>query len=252
MQSSKIQNAVKALLLIGLGLFFYSRLMNGTLYFYINQRFAAFTLLAVFGLIVTGLSYRYERAQAHDAHDHGHDHDHEHEHRLSWGAIFLILLPIGLGLLVPPQPLGAAALNNREINSGANTINTPGLARSAAEKASTEKNVLDWWNTFHQVANPNQALAGQAVNVIGFVYHDKTFGADSFMVTRFVVSCCVADASGLGLLVRWPTAAALKDDQWVQVTGAFVASQAPTWQLPVLVAQSVTPVAVPNQPYLYP
>ena len=69
---------------------------------------------------------------------------------------------------------------------------------------------------------------------------------------RDVAAAAMADASGLGLLVRWPTAAALKDDQWVQVQGTFVASQEPAWQLPVLVAQGVTPVDVPNQPYLYP
>ncbi len=241
MQSSKVQNGLKALLLIGLGLFFYSRLMNGTLYFYINKSFAGFTLLAVFGLIVTGLSYRYEHARAH-----------AHDHRLAWGTVGLLLLPIVLGLLVPPQPLGAAALNNRELNNGANTINTPGLAREAAGKLSTAKNVLDWWNTFHTTTNPNQALSGQAVDVTGFVYHDKKFGNAHFMVARYVVSCCVADASALGLMVQWPTGQTLKDDQWVEIKGAFVASQLPTWQLPVLVAHSVTPVAMPDQPYLYP
>lgn len=247
MQGDKVQKGVKALLLIGLGLFFYSRFTNGTLYFYINQQFAIYTLLAVFGLLLTGLSYRYEQSAAHN-----HAHDHDHDHRLSWGGAFLVLLPIVLGLLVPPQPLGAAALSNREINTGANILKTPGLARTTAQKQATEKNILDWWESFHGVTNPNQALAGQTVDVVGFVYHDQALGNEHFMVSRFVVSCCVADASAMGLAVRWSAAPQLKDDQWVEVKGAFVAGQLPSWQLPILVAQSVTPVAVPNQPYLYP
>ena len=59
MQSFKTQNAVKALLLIALALFLYTRLANGTLYFYINERFVGFTLIAVFGLLAVGLSYRF-------------------------------------------------------------------------------------------------------------------------------------------------------------------------------------------------
>ncbi len=255
MQTTKIQNAVKALLLIGLGLFFYSRLVNGTLFFYINQRFVGFTLVAVFGLILVGLSYRYERQKPAEQHDHEHsnEHDHhDHDHRLSWGSALLIALPIVLGILVSPQPLGASALTNREINSGLNTLNTPGIAREASEKSSIEKNVMDWWKTFRSAPNPNTDLAGQAVDVIGFVYHEPQFGKDHFMVARFVVSCCVADASALGLAVQWPPSATLKNDQWVEIKGKLAAGNLANWQLPVLVAQSVTPVAVPNQPYLYP
>jgi putative membrane protein len=259
MQTNRIQNAVKALLLIGLGLFFYSRLVNGTLFFYINKRFVSFTLLAVFGLILVGLSYRYERREPVDQHEHSHadpgndeHHGHDHDHRLSWGSALLIMLPIVLGIFVSPQPLGASALTNREINRGLNTINTPGIARATAEKSSTEKNVMDWWQTFRTSPNPNTDLAGQAVDVIGFVYHEQHFGQDHFMVARFVVSCCVADASALGLAVQWPTSATLKDDQWVEVKGRLAAGHLDNWQLPVLVAQSVTSVDVPNQPYLYP
>ncbi len=251
MQTTKIQNAVKALLLIGLGLFFYSRLVNGTLFFYINQRFVGFTLVAVFGLILVGLSYRYERHEPTDDHDHNHEH-HEHDHRLSWGSALLIALPIVLGIFVSPQPLGASALTNREINSGLNPLNTLGIARAASEKSSTEKNIMDWWKTFRTSPTANTELIGQKVDVIGFVYHEPNFGKDHFMVARFVVSCCVADASALGLAVQWPTTASLKDDQWVEIKGTWVGGQLAQWQFPVLAAQSVTPVEVPNQPYLYP
>ncbi|MCB0184049.1 MAG: hypothetical protein KDE31_07290, partial [Caldilineaceae bacterium] len=72
-----------------------------------------------------------------------------------------------------------------------------------------------------------------------------------------VVSCCVADANVLGLLVD-PTALALTstveltDDQWIEVQGIFTASTLDGWHMPVVVAEQITPVAVPDQPYLYP
>ena len=257
MQSLKTQNAVKALLLIALALFLYTRLANGTLYFYINVRFVGFTLIAVFGLLAVALSYRFGQKRPQLADEHGHEHaaaahDHQHSHAFSWGGALIVLLPIVLGLFVPPQPLGAAALSNREINSGANSLDTPAVARAIEEKAPASKNLLDWWQTLRASANPAQELAGQAVNVTGFVYHDERFGTDAFMVTRYVVSCCVADASPLGLVVHWPQAPEFKDDQWIEVKGTFAPSTIEAWQLPILVAESVTPVAAPNHPYLYP
>jgi len=254
MQTSKRQNAAKALLLIGLGFFLYSRLANGTINFYINQRFIGFTLLAVVGLIGVGLSYRLRRAPASESTGEGEQaqDEHKHNHALSWGGACLVLLPIVLGLLVPPQPLGAAALSTRGINSGANTGDTPAFMRNLSEKTPDAKNILDWWQSLRASAAPNQEFVGQPANVTGFVYQDQPFGATYFMVTRFVVSCCAADASPLGLVVQWPAAQTFKNDQWVEVKGTFAPTSLADWQLPVLVAESVTPVDVPNQPYLYP
>jgi putative membrane protein len=264
----RFETPLKALLLIGLGLFLYSRLANGTLDFYINRRFWGFTLLAVVGLIVVGLSYRPGRRppeeHGHDLeHDHTHEHSHEHEghvhsHGLTWGGVALVLLPIVLGIAVPPQPLGASALANREINSGVNpstgASSWPGAIKASSQKTTTEMNILDWWQTFRASPdlNTDSRILNQEARVVGFVYQDRRYGEDHFLVTRYVVSCCVADASALGLVVAWPDSPKLQNDQWVEVSGVFARSSLDAWQMPILVARTVTPVAVPGQPYLYP
>lgn len=265
MQSVRLQNTGKALLLISLGLFLYSRIANGTLFYYINERFMGFTLIAVFGLLAVGLSYRYhgggrqQQEPAHE-HDHGqgdsHEHHHtqgghSHSHALSWRSALLIVLPIALGILTPPQPLGVAALSNREMNLQLNRTTQSATLRPG-EKAATDKNLLDWWREFQTIPNANQALAGQGVKVIGFVYKDNRFGANTFMLIRFTVSCCVADASVVGLLVQWPEDQIPEDDRWVEVSGSFVSSPLDNWKLPIVAAQQVTSVEIPQQPYLYP
>ena len=98
---------------------------------------------------------------------------------------------------------------------------------------------------------------GQEVKVSGFVFRNAAYGDTYFLVTRFVVSCCVADANVLGLLVSVPAEVAsalpqLNDDQWVEVNGTFAANTVDGWHMPIVVAQRITPIAVPNQPYLYP
>lgn len=258
----RFETPIKALILIGMGLFLYSRLANGSLYFYINQRFMGFTLFTVIGLIIVGLSYRMGRRQLpEDGEEDGEEqaevhehHGHSHRHGLSWGAAALVLIPIVLGLAVPPQPLGASALANREINAGLNESTMPGIVGSAAHKATTDKNILDWWKHFRTAAdlNADPAVVGQPARVVGFVYQDGRYGDDHFMVVRYVVSCCVADAAALALVVAAPNASSLENDQWVEIEGVFTPGTLDSWKMPVLMAQTITPVDVPNQPYLYP
>lgn len=271
-QGPRFQIALKALLLLALALFLYTRLAGGTLYYYINERFATYTLLAIVGLILVAVSYRPMGRRPHQAdgasptrdelplvaedhahdHEHNHHHEHNHQHALTLSGTFLILLPVVLGVLVPPQPLGTAALANREVNITRQGSSLPAAVRAAAAKNAADKNVLDWLNTFAGAPDPDQAFAGQPANVVGFVFRDERFARDQFMVTRFVVSCCVADANVAGMVVQWPAAAELPADQWVTVSGVLQAGTLGNESVPVLAAQSVTRAEVPQQPYLYP
>ena len=111
-----------------------------------------------------------------------------------WGALLLVALPVILGLLIPPKPLGAAAMSNREISVGSvNSASAPKTTQIIS-RPTTEKNVLDWLIDFRLAQDP-AAFADQEAKVIGFVYRDERFGMDQFMVSRFVLSCCAADAA---------------------------------------------------------
>jgi putative membrane protein len=119
------------------------------------------------------------------------------------------MLPVILGVFFSPQPLGAAALERREVKVGGVRSTMPAAVRSSAAKASLDKNVLDWSQLFANAQDPAAQYAGETARVTGFVFRDSRFATDQFLVTRFLVSCCVADASVSGLVVRWPDAAAL-------------------------------------------
>ena len=253
-----MKNGVKGLVLIGLGFFLISRLNNGTIFFYINSRFVWLTLLAGIGFFLVAAGYLFESQAARSSHageDHDHaDHDHhdhhDHSHNLSRIGLLLILLPIVLGTIIPPRPLGATAMADREVS-------VSGLSSAVAPKSSQvassdhKKNLLDWLVAFDAKNDP-QAFDGQEAEVVGFVYRDGRFADDTFMVSRFIVSCCVADATPIGLIVQWPDAASLKTDSWVEVSGAFQAGEFDGQKTPILVAQQVQPTDPPNQPYLFP
>ncbi len=251
MRYPRLENMLKAILLVGTGLFLYGKLANGTLYNYINEKFMGLTVFGMVGLIGVGLAYQFRRDLGVDHHGHDHDQDHGHDHGLTWGGFVLVALPIVLGLLVPSQPLGVAALGNREVNLSLESSALPQSVKTAASKAAGERNLLDWWRTFQATSDYN-GLSGTEARIVGFVYHDPQYGEEYFVATRFVVSCCVADAAVVGLVVRPPAGVTLANDQWVEVQGVFAPSQLEAWRPPVLVAHAVTPVAQPQQPYLYP
>lgn len=262
---SGVQIFLKLALLCGLGLFLLTRFTSGTLNYYISQRFDWLTVTAVMGLFVVASGYLPTVAPAvpgRPIQDGGAsstslpgEGGHDHSHALGWVGLALISLPILLGLLVPPRPLGVAALQNREVSAGALDSVLPAAVRSSLERSGKERTILDWVLAFHEGEWPQES---EAADVVGFVYHDEEASGERFTVTRFVVGCCAADAMAVGLQVE-PGAAevagltledGLEAGQWVRVVGRFAAPVGDA--MPVLVAERLEAVPEPGQPYLYP
>lgn len=261
-----MKNGIKGLVLLAMAFFLFSRITNGTLFFYINNRFAWLTFMAVIGFFLVAVGYLAQTPQVqamrkgageqdHDGHEHhDHDHhsgdDHQHAHNLTRVGLALVMLPIVLGTLVPPRPLGASAIDNREVTVG--RLNSAVAPKESTVASSTrERNLLDWLMAFDTEPDP-AVFAGQEAKVLGFVYRDGRFGDDIFMISRFIVSCCVADATPVGLIVRWPESGTLERDQWVEVSGKFEAGEFDGKPTAVLAAEQLTPTDMPNQPYLFP
>lgn len=259
---------LKALIVILMAIFFAYQFVTGTLYYYIGPRFGWLTIVAVALLILIGGSYHLVEGQedpAGDApHTHGHGHHggdhtphensardhHTHDHApAGWWPLLLVSLPLMLGILVPAQPLGASAISNRGVNTE--------VAATADETERTltivagERNVLDWVRAMNEDPDP-AALTGEKADVIGFVYRDPRFADDQFMVARFTITCCVADALAIGLVTESAGASDLPDDSWVRVEGTFAEGALDGQAMPVLVAETVTPIQPPEHPYLYP
>lgn len=95
-----MQTLLKTLILIATGLFLYSRVLNDSIFFYINERFITLTVAASVGFILVAVSY-YRRSANHD-HDHGDGHEHG---SLTWLGWVIVAIPVVFGLLVRPQPL---------------------------------------------------------------------------------------------------------------------------------------------------
>lgn len=241
-----MERLLKTTFFLTTGLFLYTRISNGSIRFYINERFVTLTLLAAVSLVIIGASYWLRPFAPHDHTEHDHEHDHAH---LSWLGLLIVALPLVLGWFVPPQPLGADAISNREIDIGAlSSVAVPG-GNTGMGLVAGEKNILDWLSGFqHEDVN---SFVGQEAHVIGFVYRDERFSEDEFMIGRFVLSCCVADAAPVGLVVQTADAAQYATDQWLDVRGHFVVGSFAGVSMPILVADTIASTETPQQPYLY-
>jgi uncharacterized repeat protein (TIGR03943 family) len=117
--------------------------------------------------------------------------------------------------------------------------------------APTERTILDWVRAFNYESDPS-IFNGQPADVIGFVFHDTRLTANQFFVGRFAVTCCVADASAIGIIVDWPQSADLADNSWVRVQGTVNAASLDGRPIAELQASTVELVPEPANPYLYP
>jgi putative membrane protein len=70
--------------------------------------------------------------------------------------------------------------------------------------------------------------------------------ANEFVLTRFIVSCCVADALSVQVRVVGVPPGRFSEDQWVRVTGTFY----PVGRETVVDAASIDPIPRPEEPYL--
>jgi uncharacterized repeat protein (TIGR03943 family) len=183
---------------------------------------------------------------------HGHDdHDHDHDHGgFPWvGA--LLLVPIVCIAIVPILPLGSGAVTERRANVLAAGAGSSGTAPSPVT-GSGELTLLDFMT---RVVTAPDAPFTEPVTVTGFVA--STSKADGeFVLGRFVMSCCAADAQPVLVTVRADGRLPRKD-AWVEVTGRQVpapdglsAEERADPANVVIDATDVRRVPQPEHPYL--
>ncbi len=233
---------IKAALLFGLSLYFLYNILSGSLTNYINERFAWLSWVAVLLFGILGASALWDALRG----SHHPHHDHDHSQAISWPVLGIIAVPLVLGTLVPSRPLGSAAVDGN--------ISLTAASVTTAVTFTTDPlkwNVLDWLRTFN-ATDDLSTMNGREAKVVGFVYTEPTFPDNTIMVARFTVSCCVADASAVGIPVYWEGAADLQADTWIQVEGTFEVGQFRDDTVPILKANRLQVVEQPEHPYLYP
>ena len=192
-----------------------------------------------------------------------------HSHALSRAA-WLLLLPLVAATLSQPAPLGSFAASRqssrlprpaRTSTLAQETIRlqtTPAPATEVAgvpipstSSSTQEMSLLDFLEITYY--DETKALAGVPLAITGFVMPADKPG--EFLLSRFMISCCAADAQLLQAGVTEVQGAVPAEGSWVTVAGSWDPQSAGEngadgFPLPKLKAQTVDPVAQPENPYL--
>jgi uncharacterized repeat protein (TIGR03943 family) len=95
-----------------------------------------------------------------------------------------------------------------------------------------------------------KGMIGKTITTKGFVYREKNFMQNQIIVARFGITCCVADASVIGIMAKG-NLATLPKDKWVQVTGTIEETQYDGGSIPIIKVSQISKIAAPQQPYVF-
>lgn len=206
--------------------------LTGTLQYYVNSRTVWTVLLggvffAAIGILSVGRAWR------------------GHGGVPTWRTA-LFLLPVLLGLLLPARPLSAAS-------GQASSLGAMQLASHVSSGAPGDR--FGYWVN-ELTAHPDPSWwAGQHVVLVGFVANEAGLQSRSFIIGRYVVTCCVVDAMLLGFPVHIAHGPIPAAGAWVQVSGVFGSRYwtDPTGShYPIIKAARISRVTIPSSPYLSP
>jgi uncharacterized repeat protein (TIGR03943 family) len=165
--------------------------------------------------------------------------------RVGW----LVLVPMLTLVAVAPAPLGAYAAGVKgSFQSVARpSANFPPLPTPEGGAVS-----LQLRDFVGRAVYDRDSIEGVRVRLVGLVTPDAT-APSGYLLTRFVVGCCAADAAPVQVAVV-DDAVPRSPDAWLEVTGTFRPRPAGEGDVfvesvPFLVADGVRSVGQPAEPY---
>jgi putative membrane protein len=95
-------------------------------------------------------------------------------------------------------------------------------------------------------------FVGKKMQLTGFVYRQEDMKDNQFVVGRFAVQCCSADASPYGVLVEYDRAQQFADDSWVTVTGTIQQTKFNDMDIMLLKVEKIAKAEPAKAQYVYP
>ncbi len=183
-------------------------------------------------------------------------------HPLGFISYLFVFFPLLLFLFVPPKVLDASIANKKGVHysqpkAQQNTALDPSQDPYAKEFAVLKKqntiviNDKNYGKVMTTIQIHPKELAGKQIRVTGFVYRDETTAKNQFVVGRYLMVCCTADAEVVGYLVNGGQPQP-PVNRWVEVTGILKTNIGEDGVVePMILPEQIKPIAVPKDPYVY-
>ncbi|QQK80901.1 TIGR03943 family protein [Salicibibacter cibi] len=265
---------LRGIIMLGFAILLLSLLLTESIYFYISPSMVGFSYLATVIFFVLGLFQIFRSAYPKDPHSCNEDHHIPASTSINMIAYSLFLIPIFAGILLPSATLNSEIVANRGTQtiepSSQEETNSTSDSHSAviseqevrqeqgedmAEKLAEQTEIVlddgNYVDVMRGIGQGGERLHGQDMDFTGFVYKDPAMNDDEFLVARFVITCCLADAVVYAFHVSAEDAQLYEMDSWVRVKGELANNENAEGSDPYVKAAEIEKIPEPDQPYVY-
>lgn len=190
-------------------------------------------------------------------------------HRVGFMGYAFMLLPLLAFLLFPPAPLDASMVGKKGVNLGNPNQKTQQstekiefmtedpnepykLLKKELLSASTIVFTEEKYGAVLNAINLSPAeYQGKKIKVYGFVYRDEMLKKDEFVLGRYALTCCTADAAVYGFSIKEAPVRKFKNDQWYEITGILDTEKFEGYDIPVIKYTSSKKIKAPKEAYIY-
>jgi len=166
-----------------------------------------------------------------------------------WSSVLLLTAAL-LGFMITPRVFSSQTALERGVSD------TLLMTRAQPKEFKTakhpeERSLIEWVRTLNVYPEPD-AYIGQKAKVQGFVIHSKELPDNYFLVSRFIITCCAADAYPVGLPVKLNSSrATFAPDTWWEIEGQMITETLAGKRQLAINANSLKPIPEPKNPYDY-
>ena len=164
-----------------------------------------------------------------------------------------VLLGVAVfGMIYTPRAFASQTAVQRGISETL-TLTRAQPQRFARAADPEERTVIDWIRLVNVYPEPD-AYTGEGVDVKGFVIYPEGWPDDYLMVSRFVLTCCAADAYPVGLPVKLTAGKTRADypvDSWLEVRGEMTTETLDGRRQLAIAPSELLEVEEPRNPYEY-
>jgi uncharacterized repeat protein (TIGR03943 family) len=154
---------------------------------------------------------------------------------------------LGVGVFVTPRALDSTALGGVQ---AARAVVAYSSAPAATSVTTPSAPVSDVPELFKYLRTAGESGVGQPVRVVGMAVPDASLAPNQFVLLRYTIVHCVADAQPIGLLIE-TSEAPPSTGGWVVVDGVLAVSPTQASRLVSVQAARISPTEEPAEPYLW-
>ncbi len=171
------------------------------------------------------------------------------EKKSIFSVSFAILIATVLIFLIPVRSLSSESFALRSSNNGVNSTDAEKdniRLKLKGRVDSSSFKFFDWVSAKN--LNENGVFKDKKFKGVGFITTNKQ--PNTFDLSRFIISCCIVDATPVSLLVEYDYQNQFVANDWVEVEGKFVIKTIEGKNQPVIIPTSVTKIPEPDYTYL--